>query len=73
MNNIFMHALFFLLYLFHFHRTLFRGLVGASVNPKRFFCAFTCSTSSMYALPVILFLAERKHLNVFVKGYYTAG
>ena len=28
-NNIFTHALFFLVSLFHFHRTLFRGLAGA--------------------------------------------
>ena len=31
------------------------------------------STSPMYALPVILFSAYRKHLNMFMKGYYTAG
>ena len=33
MNNIFMRASFFL---FYFHRTLFRGLVGAYVNPGSF-------------------------------------
>ena len=27
----------------------------------------------MYALPVISFLARKKHLNLFVMGYYTAG
>ena len=32
----------------------------------------TCvSTSSMYALPVMLFSAWSKHLNVFEKGHYT--
>ena len=29
-------------------------------------------TSPMYSLPVILFSACKTHLNIFVKGYYTA-
>ena len=39
-NNIFTHASFFslflILYFFHFHCTLFRGLAGACVNPESF-------------------------------------
>ena len=44
MNNIFKRA-FFLVSLFHFHRTLFRGLAGACVNPGSFSLfvhAFVC-------------------------------
>ena len=35
MNNTFTCVSFFLFY-FHFHRTLFRGLAGAYMNPGRF-------------------------------------
>ena len=34
MNNIFTHMSFFLVSLFHFHCTLYRGLAGACVNPQ---------------------------------------
>ena len=48
-NNIFTCASYFFFVsntFFHFHRTLFRGLAGAYVNPGSFsqtlFCAFIC-------------------------------
>ena len=36
MNIIFTRTSFFSCFLFHFHRTLFRGLAGACVNPGSF-------------------------------------
>ena len=87
-KNIFTRASFFSCFFLHFHRTPFRGLAGAYVNPTLLVHSLVCpithsslddfsqtwfSTSPMYALPVILFSAKRKYLNVFMKGYYTAG